>query len=183
MVDYLWFMPLNGSTTVNDKYGRPQPDPARWPSSANGAGFGPVARQVHQMGLKFGIHVMRGITSQARDANTPVLNGGGATTKSIVQTDGSAACPWYQFSIAINATAPGAQAYFDSMVEQWAGWGVDFIKNDCVFAGNYEKGDILAMAQAFSKHKPDMVYSLSPGGNTATPAMARDVAEHVDMYR
>jgi len=112
-----------------------------------------------------------------------VLNGGGATTKSIAQADGTAACPWYPFSVAVNSSSPGAQAYFDSLVQQWADWGVDFVKNDCVFAGNFEEGDIKAMADAFRRIHPDMVYSLSPGGSTATPDMARSIASDVDMYR
>lgn len=57
-----------------DPWGRPFPDPGRWPSSKGGQGFTEVARKVHEMGLMFGIHVMRGISKQAVDASTPVLD-------------------------------------------------------------------------------------------------------------
>lgn len=59
---------------VIDEWGRMIPDPDRWPSSRGGNGFTEVAKKVHSMGLKFGIHVMRGISTQAFNANTPILN-------------------------------------------------------------------------------------------------------------
>lgn len=49
------------ATLTIDAHGRLQPDPVRFPSSAGGAGFGPLAAQIHAMGLRFGIHIMRGI--------------------------------------------------------------------------------------------------------------------------
>ena len=48
-----------------DEYGRFQPAPGRFPSSAGGRGFGPLAAYVHDLGLKFGIHIMRGIPREA----------------------------------------------------------------------------------------------------------------------
>lgn len=59
---------------VIDEWGRMVPDPDRWPSSKGGKGFSEVAKKVHDMGLKFGIHVMRGISAQAVNANTPILD-------------------------------------------------------------------------------------------------------------
>lgn len=80
MVDYLWYQKLETGANTNsfgfdviDPWGRPVPDPVRWPSSRNGNGFKIVAELVHKMGLKFGIHVMRGISIQAYDANTPIM--------------------------------------------------------------------------------------------------------------
>ena len=81
MVDFLWFRrKVKGAYTdskgfdVIDKWGRMVPDPDRWPSSAGGKGFAEVANKVHSMGLKFGIHVMRGISTQAVNANTLILD-------------------------------------------------------------------------------------------------------------
>lgn len=81
VVDYLWYrQKVEGAYTdslgfdVIDEWGRLMPDPARWPSSINGRGFTEVAKKVHDMGLKFGIHVMRGISTQAVNANTPILD-------------------------------------------------------------------------------------------------------------
>lgn len=81
VVDFLWFRRLaRGSYTDAygfdsiDEWGRVVPDPERWPSSRGGKGFAEVARKVHAMGLKFGIHAMRGISVQAVDNNSPILD-------------------------------------------------------------------------------------------------------------
>ena len=81
MVDYLWYRrKVKGAGhdslgfDVIDEWGRMIPDPGRWPSSKDGKGFSEVANKVHNMGLKFGIHVMRGISTQAFSANTPILD-------------------------------------------------------------------------------------------------------------
>ena len=62
-----------GAPLVMDEHGRVMPDPVRFPSAAEGAGFGPLADEIHALGLKLGIHVMRGIPRRAVAANTPVL--------------------------------------------------------------------------------------------------------------
>jgi hypothetical protein len=59
---------------VIDQWGRMVPDPVRWPSSRGGNGFSKVAKKVHSLGLKFGIHIMAGISTQAVNANTPILD-------------------------------------------------------------------------------------------------------------
>jgi hypothetical protein len=81
VVDYLWYRrKVKGAYTdslgfdVIDEWGRMIPDPDRWPSSKGGKGFTEVAKKVHSVGLKFGIHVMRGISTQAVNANTPILD-------------------------------------------------------------------------------------------------------------
>lgn len=43
---------------VMDEFGRFQPSPGRFPSSADGSGFTQLASYVHELGLKFGIHIM-----------------------------------------------------------------------------------------------------------------------------
>lgn len=81
MVDFLWYRKNVDGAYVDsygydsiDEWGRPFPDPERWPSSKGGKGFSKVAQRVHDMGLKFGIHLMRGISTQAVNANTPILD-------------------------------------------------------------------------------------------------------------
>ena len=81
MVDYLWYRkkvkgayPDSLGFDVIDEWGRMIPDQGRWPSSKGGKGFSEVADKVHGMGLKFGIHIMRGISTQAVNANTPILD-------------------------------------------------------------------------------------------------------------
>ena len=79
VVDYLWYRNLKGSHNSRgfdaiDQWGRLLPDPERWPSSSGGKGFSEVANKVHSVGLKFGIHLMAGISTQAYDSNTPILD-------------------------------------------------------------------------------------------------------------
>lgn len=81
VVDYLWYRKLVPGAYVDslgfdviDEWGRMSPDPRRWPSSKGGKGFKEVAKKVHDMGLKFGFHIMRGISTQAVNANTPILD-------------------------------------------------------------------------------------------------------------
>ncbi|KAE9614948.1 putative glycoside hydrolase, family 27 [Lupinus albus] len=79
VVDYLWYRSLNGGSNsrgndIIDEWGRLNPDAKRWPSSVGWKGFKNVADKVHGMGLKFGIHLMAGISTQAYDANTPILD-------------------------------------------------------------------------------------------------------------
>lgn len=65
--DYNNFTPLN-----MDEYGRLLPAENRFPSSAGGKGFKPIADYCHSLGLKFGIHIMRGVPRAAVHAGLPV---------------------------------------------------------------------------------------------------------------
>jgi alpha-galactosidase len=81
VVDYYWYYPYpvtdghhEGDLEVAmDHYGRLLPAIKRFPSAADGRGFKPLADYVHSKGLKFGIHIMRGIPRQAVKRNLPVL--------------------------------------------------------------------------------------------------------------
>ena len=57
---------------VMDANGRLMPAPNRFPSAADGKGFKPLADYVHAKGLKFGIHIMRGIPRRAADRDLPI---------------------------------------------------------------------------------------------------------------
>ena len=64
--DIQWYEPKAKDNNYNnftelcmDEYSRLIPAENRFPSSANGAGFKPIADKIHAMGLKFGIHIMR----------------------------------------------------------------------------------------------------------------------------
>ena len=54
---------------VIDVFGRLMPAVNRVCSAANGGGFKPLADEVHGKGLKFGIHIMRGIPRPTAEAN------------------------------------------------------------------------------------------------------------------
>jgi hypothetical protein len=68
VIDIQWYEPnakahgyRPNAQLVMDPNGRLIPALNRFPSSANGNGFRPLADYVHSKGLKFGIHILRGI--------------------------------------------------------------------------------------------------------------------------
>ena len=133
--------------------------------------------------MKFGIHIMRGISTAAVEAASPILNGQGSTAADIgVRGE---LCPWWKGVMAVNLSHPGGQAYYDSIHQQYADWGVDFLKNDCIFGNQFMPDQIHAQARSIEKTKRTMVYSLSPGGgNTAdNVARAQQISHDVNMYR
>ncbi len=101
------FMPL-----CMDEYGRLVPAENRFPSARDGKGFGPLAEYVHSLGLKFGIHIMRGIPRQAVHANTPVQ---GSTLGARYAAKYASICPWCTDNYGVDPLSPNGQAYYDSL--------------------------------------------------------------------
>ncbi len=165
-----------------DGFSRLIPDPERFPSSKNGAGFKPLADYVHSLGLKFGIHIMRGIPRLAAHSHMPIL-GTDATAAEIA--DPSSVCRWNPDMYGVRNT-PAGQAYYDSLLALYASWGVDFIKCDDICntdnwasdpARAFEgKNEIIMLHRAIEKCGRPIVLSLSPG-----PAL-RDKAEFYGAY-
>src|SRR6478735_11203608 len=147
VVDIDWADPTARSHGYNeaaplliDEYGRLQPDPVRFPSSAGGAGFAPLAARLHELGLKLGVHVMRGIPRIAVAADTPVL---GTDTTAAAVADPANVCEWNPHYLGLDHSDPAAQAYYDSCVAQYAEWGLDFLKADDMM-WPYQAADIEA---------------------------------------
>jgi alpha-galactosidase len=166
VVDMEWFVRnptaegnAPNSQKVMDEYGRYIPDPARFPSAANGAGFKPLADYVHSLGLKFGIHILRGIPKEAADKNLPIA---GSSYRAGEAVDRSDLCPWNHDNYGTDAK-PAAQAYYDSMAQLYASWGVDFVKADCIASRPYKGDDIRMLSVALHKTGRPIVLSLSPG--------------------
>lgn len=167
-----------------DEYGRLQPSLSRFPSSAGGKGFGPLADYVHGLGLKFGIHIMRGIPRKAAERHCPVL---GTDTTADLVADPSSICGWNPDMYGVRATGAG-QAYYDSLVEMYARWGVDFIKCDDIcdswlyreipFSG-WEETRMLH--RAIEKCGRPIVLSLSPG--PAHIDRAWEYGKYANMWR
>lgn len=162
-----------------DEYGRLLPDPERFPSSAGGAGFQPLADYVHALGLKLGIHIMRGIPRDAAHRHLPV-KGTAATANEIA--DPSSICRWNPDMYGVR-NLPEGQAYYDSLLELYAQWGVDFIKCDDICNTNMYPHDpysarheIEMLAKAIQKCGRSIVLSLSPG-----PALIGE-AWHYETY-
>jgi alpha-galactosidase len=160
-----------------DRYGRLIPAVNRFPSSAEGRGFKPLADYVHSLGLRFGIHIMRGIPRRAVKANLPVF---GSKVRAAAIADPASVCPWNDDMYGLDMSRPGAQDYYDSILKLYAGWGVDFIKADDI-ARPAHRAEIAALHAAIRKTGRPIVLSLSPG-----PAMVKDAAffqENANMWR
>lgn len=144
-----------------DEYSRLIPAVNRFPSSADGKGFAPLAEYVHSLGLKFGIHIMRGIPRQAVHQNTPIL-GSTQTARQIAKTD--SICHWNTDMYGVDPEAEGARAYYDSLFALYASWGVDFIKCDDIARElPHEEAELILLSQSLQDCGRDMILSLSPG--------------------
>lgn len=144
-----------------DEYSRLIPAVNRFPSSADGKGFAPLAEYVHSLGLKFGIHIMRGIPRQAVHQNTPIL-GSTQTARQIAKTD--SICHWNTDMYGVDPEAEGAKAYYDSLFALYASWGVDFIKCDDIARElPHEEAELILLSRSLQDCGRDMILSLSPG--------------------
>jgi alpha-galactosidase len=163
---------------VMDSYGRLMPATNRFPSAADGRGFKPLADYVHSKGLKFGIHIMRGIPRRAVAANLPIA-GSKATAADVV--DKQSLCRWNSDMYGVDTRKPGGQDYYDSIAALYAGWSIDFIKADDMFAAASHATEIEALNKAIAKTGRPIVLSLSPGNRDT--ANAEFVSAHAQMWR
>lgn len=167
VVDIQWYEPTAqghdykpGAPLTMDEYGRLTPAVNRFPSAASGVGFKALADYVHAKGLKFGIHIMRGIPKQAVQKNTPVK---GTQYRAADIVDVENTCRWNPDMVGVDTTKPGSQAYYDSIAELYASWGVDFIKADDMGSHLYQPAEMRALSLAIRKTGRPMVLSISPG--------------------
>jgi len=185
-VDIQWYEPgatgfeyRKDAPLVMDGWGRLLPAPNRFPSAANGVGFRPLAARIHGLGLKFGIHLMRGIPRLAVERNLPVL---GTRARAADIADRMSTCPWNGDMYGVDMTKSGAQAYYDSVFRQIADWGVDFVKVDDLSRPYAEhRPEIEAIRRAIDRSGRPMLLSMSPGETPVTEwAHAR---AHANMWR
>lgn len=186
-VDIQWYEPESKGHAYDakamltmDEYGRLKPGLKKFPSAADGKGFKHLADYVHSKGLKFGIHIMRGIPRQAVEKNTPVL---GTNVKAQDIAIKSSVCAWNPDMYGVDASTAEGQAYYNSIVQQYADWGVDFIKCDDISRpyDEVQKAEIEALRRAIDKTGRHILLSLSPG---ATPVKMGDhVMNHANMWR
>ncbi len=186
VVDIQWYEPgakshayrENAELTM-DGFGRLQPAPNRFPSAASGSGFKMLADYVHARGLKFGIHLLRGIPRQAVEKNLPIL---GTSWHAQDIADRANICPWNPDMYGVDTAKPGAQAYYDSVFALFAAWGVDYVKVDDISRPYFKhQNEIEAIRAAIDHSGRPMVLSLSPG-ETALAA-ADHVARHANLWR
>lgn len=159
------------------------PVPQRFPSAIAGkasgvaVGFAPLAKYVHSKGLKFGIHIIRGISREAVAKNMPIADSSFHAADAADQTD---ACPWNAYNWGVKNNAAG-QAYYDSIFKSYAEWGVDFVKADCIVDHPYKPEEIRMMHEAIKKTGQPMILSLSPGPTALENADV--VAKYSEMWR
>ncbi len=160
-----------------DENGRYMPPSSRFPSAMRGAGFKPLADYVHALGLKFGIHILRGIPKEAVKRNLPVE---GAAYHAEAAADVSDTCPWNFDNYGV-ANSPAGQAYYDSIARLYASWQVDLIKVDCISSRPYKGDEIRMFREALDKTKRPIVLSLSPG--PAPQEKVEEMQKYAQMWR
>ena len=184
VIDGGWYDPGAYSSFVRpfahlsmDEFGRLLPASNRFPSAAGGDGFGPLAERVHGIGLKVGLHLMRGVPRQAVHAGSPI-KGSTRTTADIAAPE--SICPWNSDMYGVRSSAAGAQAYYDSVFDLLAGWGIDLVKVDDILAP-YATGEIELVRRAIDRCGRPMVLSLSCGPTEFD--RLEHIRSHAEMWR
>ena len=148
---------------VLDAYGRYLPSPRRFPSCMKDGiniGFKALADSIHNMGLKFGIHIMRGVPKAVVGSNYQ-LKGSEQTPWSQVYNGTTSPCTWLKDNLLVRNNEAGQQ-YYNSIMDLYAGWGVDFIKVDDLSRPFYTD-EIHMIRKAIDQTGRPIVLSLSPG--------------------
>ena len=186
VVDIQWYQPTASSHAYEpfaalnmDAFGRLLPAENRFPSAAGGKGFRPLADCVHALGLKFGIHIMRGLPRMAAHRALPIE---GSAFTCAEAADPNSVCAWNPDMYGLrcdgwSAKPEVAKAYYESIFRLYAAWGVDYVKCDDI-AREYPhcKKEIEIISDACRTCGRDIVLSLSPG-----PAPLEQ-AEHLKKY-
>ena len=197
VVDIRWYAnhPSLGGGTYNqsnpdcvlDEYGRYLPSPTRFPSAlaedGTNQGFKALADTIHAMGLKFGIHIMRGLPKYILDDKSAYTLYGDSTTTggrwTRVYSSTTPACTWLADNLTIRNNTYG-QLYYNSIVDLYASWGVDFIKVDDMSRPFYTN-EISMLRNAIDQCGRPIVLSLSPGKTDLS--YAETCLEKANMWR
>ena len=186
VVDIQWYQP----TATNHAYipfapltmdgnGRLQPAPGRFPSAADGEGFRKLADDLHAMGLKLGIHIMRGIPRMAAHEGLPIA---GSEYTCADAANPNSVCAWNPDMYGARLDSPAAAAWYESLFRQYAAWGVDYVKCDDIAREypHYQR-EIELISEACRNSGRDIVLSLSPG--PAPLERAEHLKKYANMWR
>jgi hypothetical protein len=181
VIDYRWYEP--GQPI--DANGRYLPAMSKYPSATGGTGFTSLANQIHAMGLGFGIHIMRGLPRKSYDAHLPIA-GSSYTTSDAGNPNDS--CPWDTHMWGVRGDTVAGQAWYDALFQQYASWGVDFVKVDDMFNNTtkqYHQAEADAIRKAIDKTGRAIVLSFSPGpDDTSTlPNASSNLNQNANMWR
>lgn len=203
VVDFRWYdskadgiRAQNPEGVTIDEFGRCIPPTNRFPSAVNGLGFKPLADRIHALGLKFGIHIMRGIPRKAVEADLPIANSSFKASQAVrPESDVNRTCRWNRDMFGVDvpeARTSGLRwpmkagwAWYASIAEQYADWGVDYIK--CDDMANLERGaiypadEIEGLSQTLRASGRSIVLSLSPGPAPVT--CGPHLAENANLWR
>ncbi len=184
VVDFRWYdSKADGKRVQNpegvtiDGNGRCIPPTNRFPSAADGNGFKALADQIHAMGLKFGIHIMRGIPRKAVAGDLPIADSEFKASQAVVpEGDTNRVCRWNRDMYGVDAGSPAGKAWYASIARQYAAWGVDYVKCDDI-SYPYRAVEIETLSQSLRASGRSIVLSLSPGPTPVTQgAVVRQVA-------
>lgn len=146
-----------------NKYGLYLPSKMLFPH-----GFKPLVKRCHELGLKFGVHLMRGIPRKAYKENLPI-KGTPYHARDIADTNAADNCTWCKYNYGVDMTKPGAQAWYDSVVRHVVDMGAQYIKYDDMVS---HPAEIEAVVRAIAKTGQPVVLSLSPGNKVDPKAFA-----------
>ena len=185
VIDMEWFVknPVPEGNSKNfqyslDSYGRYIPPENRFPSAGNDSGFQQLADFTHSLGLKFGIHILRGIPKEAVTRNLPIADSPYRAADAAITSD---TCPWNYDNYGVDPAKPAGQAYYDSIAKLYANWGVDFIKVDCISDRPYKGDEIKSLSEAIAKTGRPIILSLSPGPSPLDKAV--ELQKYAQMWR
>ncbi|SEG84325.1 Alpha galactosidase A [Actinacidiphila yanglinensis] len=146
-IDDFWYHCPGSQGPDVDQYGRWVTDETAFPPQGSENGIQVVADYVHSLGLKFGLYVTPGISQQAVAQNTAIKG------TSYHADDIATTSPENNYNcggmVGIDYTKPGAQQFTDSWADQFAGWGIDYLKIDGV--GTPDIADVRAWSQALQQ--------------------------------
>jgi hypothetical protein len=184
VVDEGWYLENPELASMPEKlryavngHGQYEPAVNRFPSAKSGTGFKPLSDAVHDNGLKFGIHILRGIPKQTVLANLRI---GKTKYHAALAADTTDKCPWNPDNFGVKANAAG-QAWYDALMKQYASWGVDYIKVDCIASHPYKGAEIGMIHKAIGRSGRAMMLSLSPGPTALENA--EEVEKNAQLWR
>jgi len=108
---------------------------------------------------------MRGIPRKSVEFNTKI-EGTNYFARDIADT--TSICSWNHQNYGVNMSKPGAQEFYNSLINEVAAWGVDFLKYDDIVPYPEE---VAAVARAIDQCNRPILLSLSPGGSVDEDAI------------
>jgi len=181
VIDYRWYDPEDAL----DANGRYLPSHSKYPSATGTTGFKALSDQIHTLGLSFGIHIMRGIPRSAVSANTPIA---GSTYHAADAGNTSDPCPWDTHMWGVRGDTAAGQAWYDALFQQYADWGIDFVKIDDMLNNTtrvYHQAEADAIRKAVNKTGRAILVSFSPGPDDPTwlPNSVANLNANAEMWR